>query len=76
METAVQIRQSINVTAVATFLVALFTAFMGRELNAAMLSMAGMGLIAAARGIVVLPRRRSAGGSPGLAPEPALCAHL
>jgi hypothetical protein len=76
METAVQIRKSINVTALATLLVALFTAFMGRELNAAMLSMAGMGLIAAARGIMLLPRRGGEGMRSCSIPEPVRCAHL
>jgi hypothetical protein len=71
METAVQVRQSINVTAVATLLVALFAAVMGRELNAAMLAMAGVALVAAARQVVVSPPRPSRSTA-----TDALCAHL
>jgi hypothetical protein len=72
METARQLRQSINVTAFATLLVAVFTALMGRELNAAMLSTAGLALIAVARFAVAVPRR----GRPPTRTLPALCAHL
>jgi hypothetical protein len=74
METAVQIRQSINITALATLLVAVFIAVMGSPLNATLLSMAGLALIGAARWVAVAPRR--AGVRRSRAPAAALCAHL